>query len=47
MQNFNEQRGRLHNRVAAGKQPVGVLSTTQKNGFEGFAGFVKKMKRNH
>ena len=26
----------------AGKQPVGVLSPTQKKGFEGFAGFVKK-----
>ena len=47
MQNFNEQHGRLHNRVAAGKQPVGVLSTTQKKGFEGFAGFVTKKNRNH
>jgi hypothetical protein len=30
MQNSKEKRGRLHNRVAAGKQPVGVLSTTPK-----------------
>ena len=33
---------RLHNRVAAGKQPVGVLSKPQQIGFEGFAGFVTK-----
>jgi len=37
---------RLHNRVAAGKQPVGVLPTTLKRGFEGFAGFVIK-KQHH
>ena len=30
MQNSKENRGRLHNRVAAGKPPVGVLPTTQK-----------------
>ena len=33
---------RLGNRLAAGKQPVGVLPTTKKNGFVGFAGFVTK-----
>ena len=33
---------RLHNSVAAGKQPVGVLSPNQKIGFKGFAGFVTK-----
>ena len=42
MKNTNKQRRRLHNRVAAGKQPVGVLPTTIKNSFEGFAGFVTK-----
>ena len=30
MKNTNKQRRRLHNRVAAGKQPVGVLPTTHK-----------------
>ena len=35
---------RLHNRVAAGKLPVGVLPTTQEKGFEGFAGFVTKKR---
>jgi hypothetical protein len=29
------------NRLAAGKQPVGLLPKTQKKGSEGFAGFVK------
>ena len=46
MQNSKENRGRLHNRVAAGKPPVGVLPTTKKNGFEGFAGFVTKQRLN-
>ena len=41
MQNFYENVGRLHNRVATRKQPVGVLSPC-KIGFEGFAGFVTK-----
>ncbi len=43
---------RLHNRVAAGKQPFrikfgmrGVLSVTQEKGFEGFTGFVTKKNR--
>ncbi len=30
MNNSKEQRGRLHNRVAAGKQLVGLLPTTKK-----------------
>jgi hypothetical protein len=36
---------RLHNRVADKKQPVGVLPTILKKGFEGFAGFVTKRKQ--
>jgi hypothetical protein len=39
---FQRKSVRLHNRVAAGKQPVGVLPTTRKRGFESFAGFVTK-----
>lgn len=37
-----EKRMAARNRVAAGKQPVGVLPPTNKNGFESFAGFVTK-----
>ena len=37
-----EKRMAARNRVAAGKQPVGVLPPTSKNGFESFAGFVTK-----
>ena len=37
-----EKRMAARNRVAAGKQPVGVLPPTSKKGFEGFAGFVTK-----
>ena len=33
---------RLGNRLAAGKQPVGVLPITLKNGFVSFVGFVTK-----
>ena len=39
---FKEKCVAARNRVAAGKQPVGVLSPTCKKGFEGFAGFVIK-----
>ena len=46
MQNSKENGGRLHNRVAAGKPPVGLLPTTRKNGFEGFASFVTKQQFN-
>ncbi len=46
MKNTNKQRMRLHNRVAAGKQPVGLLPIPQKKGFEGFAGFVTKERNN-
>ena len=35
---------RLHNCVAAGKQPVGLLPTTQEIGFEGFVSFVTKKR---
>ena len=42
MKNTIKQRRRLHNRVATGKQPVGLLPKTWKKGFEGFAGFVTK-----
>ena len=42
MQNFNIERMRLGNRLDAGKEPVGVLPTTRKRGFESFAGFVTK-----
>ena len=37
-----EKRMAARNRVAAGKQPVGVLPPTSKKGFESFAGFVTK-----
>ena len=39
-----EKRVAARNRVAAGKQPVGVLPTTNNKGFEGFAGFVAKKR---
>ncbi len=39
-----KKKKRLHNRIAAGKQPVGLLPTTQEKGFEGFAGFVTKKR---
>ena len=35
---------RLENCVAAGKQPVGLLPTTQEIGFEGFVSFVTKKR---
>jgi len=47
MQNSKEKQGQLHNRDAAGKQPVGVLPTTRKNGFEGFASFVTNQQFNN
>ena len=46
MQNSKKNGGRLHNRVAAGKQPVGLLPKLRKNGFEGFVGFVTKQLNN-
>ena len=46
MQNSKEKHGRLHNRVAAGKQPVGMLPTTLKKGFAGFESFVTKQQFN-
>ena len=42
MKNSKEKHVVARNRVAAGKQLVGVLSPTCKKGFEGFAGFVTK-----
>jgi hypothetical protein len=42
MNKSKEKRAAAPNRVAAGKQPVGLLSPTKKNGFVGFAGFVGK-----
>ena len=47
MQNSKETGGMLHNRVAAGKQPVGVLPQPRKNGFEGFVSFVTKQQLNN
>ena len=38
---------RLGNRLAAGKQPVGLLPITQKKGFVGFVGFVTKQKESN
>jgi len=37
---------RIGNRLAAGKQPVGVLPITLKNGFVSFVGFVTNKKMN-
>ena len=42
-----EKRVAARNRVAAGKQPVGVLPPTSNKGFEDFAGFVTKKELNH
>lgn len=41
MQNFNYERMRLGNRLAAGKKPVGDFPKQQK-GFASFDGIVKK-----
>lgn len=38
---------RLGNRLAAGKQPVGMLPTTKKKGFVSFVGFVTKQKESN
>ena len=39
----NKRCERLHNRVAAGKPPVGGLSPTKKESFDGFVSFVIKI----
>ena len=44
MQNFNNERVRLGNRLAAGKEPVGDFPKQQK-GFVSFDGFVTKNRR--
>ncbi len=44
MQNFNYERMRLGNRLAAGKKPVGEFPKQQK-GFAGFEGFVTKNRK--
>ncbi len=47
MQNSKEKHGRLHNCVAAGKPPVGVLPKQRKKGFEGFVSFVTNQQFNN
>ena len=42
MQNFNIERMQLGNRLAAGKQPVGVFSPLLSKSFVSFVGFVTK-----
>ena len=44
MQNFNYEKMRLGNRLAAGKKPVGEFPKQHK-GFEGFEGFVTKNRK--
>ena len=44
MQDFNYERMRLGNRLAAGKKPVGDFPKQQK-GFESFDGIVKKIRK--
>jgi len=44
MQNFNYERMRLGNRLAAGKKPDGDFPKQQK-GFASFDGFVKKIRK--
>jgi len=44
MQNFNNEKMRLANRLAAGKEPVGDFLKQQK-GFASFDGFVTKNRK--
>jgi len=45
MQNINKNKERLHNRVAAGKEPVGDFPLPQK-GFDKFCKFCEQRLNN-